>query len=877
MGDYLLAGVTAVDLSWEPGGAYAAKLLADYGADVIKVEPPAGDPVRREGPFAHSQPGPETGLLFAYLNGNKRSLTLDLARWDDRAVLDRLLARADVLIESFQPSHALEYRVTPDRTQSINPRLIHASVTPFGKTGPYAGYAIIDLEAPALSGWTYLTGAPDREPIRQGGNLPRLAPGLLAAAGILGCLQARERSGYGDFLDVSAQEVGAVMQPFPTLFSSYTGGGIVRRTGNRLPTTHPFTILPCRDGYIGAICLTDQQWENLCLMVELEHLIDDPRFKTNLLRAENADAIDAALADWLSRRTAEEIFHLAQAFRLPFALVPTARDLVNLEHFRERGFWQMIAHPVIGELIQPGRPFRVVGSPDEAGVSGPTVAAHPTSSVAGKADAPSGTNQPHHTTAAPEAAHPIPRPAPRLGEHTGEILTWLGYPPEQIAWLAGAYATPREPLTQPPGASDRPFPVPDRAVPELPLAGVRILDLTMYWAGPLATRLAADLGAEVIKVEAVQRLDGWRGTFIKADYERPWEASPAYNGINCNKLGITLNLAHPRGLALAKRLVALSHAVVENYSPRVLGQLGLDYATLRDIRPDIVLLSMSGFGGTGPWRDYVSYAATVECLAGIAALTGYRDGGPMLGGASVGDPISGLNGGVALLMALFYQQRTGRGLAIDLSQIEAAMGLLGDAILDYTVNGQVAERTGNEHPAIAPHGVYRTAGPDSWIAITAATDDQWRALCQALGRPGLTEDPRFATGLARWRHRDDLDRTLGAAVHDADHRDLMARLQAAGVPVAALLDCREVQADPQLAHRDFFQPVTRAYVGTHHQPTSGLRLGRQTLGIRSPAPTLGEHTEAVLGRLLGLDQPAIEELTAEGVIGTVPKAVGSGQ
>lgn len=833
MADRLLDGIEVIDASAEPGGAYAAKLLADYGAAVVKVEPPTGDPVRRQGPFARDRVDAEASLLFAYVNRNKRGLAIDLGTRDGRAVLDRLLARSDVLIESFRADEAQARDLSPARVREANPRIVHASVTPFGKTGPSAGFAAVDLEAPALSGWTYLTGEADRAPIQQGGNVPRLAPGLIAVAGILGALYGRERTGRGEFVDVSAQEAGAVMHPFTTLFSSYQGGQVVRRSGSRLQTTHPFSILPCRDGYIGAICLTDQQWASLCSLMGLEHVTDDPRFQTNLPRAEHADALDELMSPWLQARTADEIFHLAQAFRVPFALVPSTRDLIGLDQLRERDFWLTVDHPSLGALRQPGLPFQAAGAPGEVG-----------------------------------------RPAPRLSEHTAEILAELGYSDQEAIWIAASQAPERPRVRTVP----RVEPARDLAVPagpdpaDLPLAGVRIVDLTMYWAGPLATRLAADLGAEVIKVEAIQRLDGWRGTFLKASYERPYEASPVFNGVNCNKLGITLNLAAPRGLELAKRLVAQSNAVVENYSPRVLGQLGLSYETLRAIRPEIVLLSMSGFGATGPWRDYVAYAATVECLSGIAWLTGYKNGPPMLGGASIGDPISGLNGAVALLMALLYQQRTGRGLAIDLSQIEAAICLLGDAVLDYTVNGRVSERTGNDHPAIAPHGIFRTAGEDDWIAITAATDAQWRSLCAVLDRPALTEDPRFATGLARWHNREALHAIIGKAVRDADQMDLMHRLQAAGVPAAAVLNGIQLEADPRLAHRQFFTPLDRAFVGTHAQPASGLRLGDRTLGARTPAPTLGEHNDLVLSGLLGLSRDEIESLAAEGIIGMAPAA-----
>jgi crotonobetainyl-CoA:carnitine CoA-transferase CaiB-like acyl-CoA transferase len=455
-----------------------------------------------------------------------------------------------------------------------------------------------------------------------------------------------------------------------------------------------------------------------------------------------------------------------------------------------------------------------------------------------------------------------------------------------------------------------------------PLRGVRVLDLSAYWAGPLAARLFADLGADVIKVESVQRIDGWRGTFTPTNEGSQHELSPAHNSINVNKRGITLNLTSAAGVALCKRLVAICDVLIENYSPRVMAQFGLDWPVLRELNPRLVMVSLAGFGASGPWRDYVSYAATVECTAGVAALTGYVEGPPQMQGASIGDPLGGSNGAVAALMALYRARRTGRGCWVDLSQIEGVTALLGDQLLDYTINGRVPPRHANAHPAMAPHGVYPCAdsagedtppdpGPgssapesvadqadrgfggsapasvadrgsgqrperasqtldDQWLALAVETEAQWRALCGVLGQPQVSDDPRFATLLARREHAAELDAIVTAWTRTRDKYAAMRELLAAGVPAGAVQSNLETLIDPQLRARDFFQELDRAWVGRHPHTGMGITLDGTPPQLRRPAPTLGQHNAEVLSDMLGISETEIDELTAGHVIGDEP-------
>jgi crotonobetainyl-CoA:carnitine CoA-transferase CaiB-like acyl-CoA transferase len=403
-----------------------------------------------------------------------------------------------------------------------------------------------------------------------------------------------------------------------------------------------------------------------------------------------------------------------------------------------------------------------------------------------------------------------------------------------------------------------------------PLRGTRVLDLSAYWAGPMAARLLADLAADVIKVESIQRIDGWRGAFAPGRTGRPYETAAAHNSINVNKRGITLNLRSEAGVALCKQLVAVCDVLIENFSPRVMPQFGLAYPVLRAINPGLVMVSLSGFGATGPWRDYVSYAATVECTSGLVGLTGYQDGSPLMQSASSGDPLGGLNGGVAAMMALYRQRRTGDGCYIDLSQVEGVTALLGDQLLDYAINRRVPARGGNATPEAAPHNVYPCAGDDQWIAIAVHDEAQWRGLCAAIDRTNLATDPRFATLDGRKSHEHELDELVAAWTCSREKHEAMTALQRHGVPAGVVQSNIEVSHDPQLRARGFWQELDREWVGRHPYGGLGMTFDGSPPPLNRPAPTLGQHTHEVLSGLLGLTTAELDRLATDGVIGTEP-------
>lgn len=405
----------------------------------------------------------------------------------------------------------------------------------------------------------------------------------------------------------------------------------------------------------------------------------------------------------------------------------------------------------------------------------------------------------------------------------------------------------------------------------LPLTGTRILDLTMSWAGPFATRLLGDMGAEVIKIEAVKSWDLLRSfTGQPPDTERVWDKSPYFNHNNRNKYGCVLDLSHPRGRDLFLRLVPTADAVVENFSPGVMERLGLGYEVLSAVNPGLILVSMPAMGSTGPEKDFIAYGTNVEQLSGLCHLTGYQDGPPHKTGISYGDPMAGIAAAGALALALWQRRRTGRGQRIEVAQRENLINVIGEFILAYAITGEEPQRRGNRHSSMAPHGCYPCAGDDQWLAIACEDDAQFAALCSAIGQPGLADDQRFADVASRYRHQHVLDGIISAWTRPQEKGSAAAILQAAGVPAAPVQTVPEVFQDEHLRARGFFEPVSHAVAGCWEMEAPHWRMSETPAHIRLPPPSFGEHNHWVFRHLLGLSDEEVEGLRAEGVTGDAP-------
>ncbi|HZP43334.1 MAG TPA: CoA transferase, partial [Candidatus Binatia bacterium] len=376
----------------------------------------------------------------------------------------------------------------------------------------------------------------------------------------------------------------------------------------------------------------------------------------------------------------------------------------------------------------------------------------------------------------------------------------------------------------------------------------------------------AHLGAEVIRVETATRLCVTRLLPPFADFQAGPNRSGYFNQYNQGKKSVTLDLKRPEAIEVARRLCGKSDVVVENFAAGVMDRIGLGWETLHARRPDLIMIGLSGYGATGPDRDKVSYGPAQVPLSGLSSVTGYRGFPPMHVGISYGDPTAGLHGAVAVLAALLHRARTGEGQYIDLSQWETSMAVLPEAILDWTMNGRQPPRDGNRDAAMAPHGVFRAAGDDRWIAVAVQDDAAWGRLATLLGRPELGDDPRYATVVGRKRHEDELEELLTAWTRTRTPEEATATLQAAGIAAFTAATNRDIAEDPHLNARGYFVELEHPEVGTRRHTGVPWRMSASDCRVRRPAPCLGADTNQVLRDVCGYDDAEIERLRAAQVL-----------
>ena len=443
---------------------------------------------------------------------------------------------------------------------------------------------------------------------------------------------------------------------------------------------------------------------------------------------------------------------------------------------------------------------------------------------------------------------PAPQSAPRLGQHTDDYRDVA-----PVSRPAVAVSTDR-----------------------LPFAGLRVLDMTTFWAGPSCTHILAMLGAEVIHLESTLRPDGTRLIAgVPVTEPQWWEQSPIFSGLNTNKKGLTLDFQTERGRELLRRLIPTCDVIVENFTPRVIDAIGLDYDSVRALREDIVMVRMPGFGLDGPWRENPAFAYIIEDASGLSWLTGYPDRTPYEP-YSIGDPNAGIHAMTALLLALEHRRRTGRGALVEAAMIDAALNVAAEQIIEYTAYGALLQRAGNRGPAAAPQNIYQCAGidefgrDDSWVAIAVATDAQWEALRDALGQPDWAMSAELSTAAGRRSRHDDIDEVLSAWCRVRGGDEIVETLWQVGVPVAKVMQPHRQTELPQLAARGFFEKVDHPVNGPASHSTVPVRFstGPDTFH-RMPAPLLGEHNGELL-RGLGLSDAEIAELEDDGVIGSEP-------
>ena len=796
-----------VDLSTTVAGAWCSRLLADYGADIVLVEPPVGGPVRRLAPFTEDG----ASITAEYVLANKRSVELDLETAEGRAELARLVARADVVIESGTPGGLARLDAGLDALDSSHPTLIVTSITPHGQTGARAGLPGNDLTDYALSGWASINGLADREPLKGSGFFASMTAGVAAFGATLTALAVRDRDGRGQHVDVSEAEAMTVTFSPQGLRSVYAGSPQRRRATLDM-TAGP---VPVKDGHFALTISRAHFWRDSMNLLGLTDLAEDHRFDTSWYRQQHKDEYVPVVQERMAQWTKMELFDALATLRVVAGPVLTMPELYANEHLRARGSFVRLDDAPEGPEF-PGAPFKMSATPWS-----------------------------------------LRRRAPRPGEHSAEVHADLDAAPAPSR-PAAPEAAPRR---------------------GLPLEGLRAIVLTQAWAGALCTELLGLMGAEVIQVEVRKRPDSWRGDYaapitgVVGEREtavHPWNSNGLFNSVNLNKRSITIDLQTERGNELYRSLVREADIVAENFSPRVMGNLGLSYEQLREIRPDVILASLSAYGHDGPYFNVPGIGGTIEPTSGESALLGYEDGPPLNSGAMIPDPVAGFYGYAAILAAHHHRARTGEGQFIDLSMQEANLTVIGDAALEYTMTGQQRARLGNRSLTFAPHGIYPSAGEGQWIALAAESEAQWQTICEAAGHADWATDARFADNASRKAHEDALDAALATWTREQPRDALAARLASAGVPAAPVLDAIEVMDDPVNRARGVVVEVDHPEAGAFPHIGVPFHLERTPGRVLRHAPLQGQHSLEVFEQYLGMTPAEYDELVAAGISGSGP-------
>jgi crotonobetainyl-CoA:carnitine CoA-transferase CaiB-like acyl-CoA transferase len=806
-----LAHLRVLDLT-DLRGALAGRLLADLGADVLKIEPPGGDRDRLRPPFAGDVAAPDRSLPFLYRNANKRGAIIDLHDPDGAERFAALCARADVLLENYGANRRQVLDLAPEAVRERYPRLVHVVIADFGLNGPRAHWRAEPLAAFAGSGALYASGFPDRPPCWLPGFAAHDCAAVFAVVGALAALLERARHGAGQTVEVSVQEAAiSGFNPWQIPLADY------HRLYPMLPAAPPrnadgnYLVLPTADGHVRILPAGQKHWRGFVDLLDRADAFAAPEWDLVLYRMVNVDAVRLIAGDALRGRTRAQVFAGALARGVPLAPVNTPDEFVAAEQTRTRGYFRRTGFPHLGDGPFAVAPFTFSATPIELRRSAP------------------GLESSDRESPLPHEGSPLPLRAPPLPQGEGQG--------EGVKQARSATSHPGSPLT-----------------------GLRAVVFGYAAVAPEVGILLAELGAEVIRIESRAHLDLLRTITIEPD--APNRAF-TFNDASRGQRSVCLDMREPRARALALDLCARADVVAENYRGGILRQWGLDYTAVRERRPDIIYLSSQGFGASGPLAGAPSFGPLNASFAGANWLWNFPDT-PYPAGTSLNHPdhIASKLATAAILAALEHRRRTGEGQHIEMAQTEAAAFLLGEFYLERPCTGRSPRQLGNAADHAVPHGVYPCQGDDQWCAIAVGGDGAWRRFARCLG---WEEQASWSTLAGRLAAREEIDRRVGEWTRARSAEDAAAALQTAGVSAMPVLGPDELRTDAHLLARGAIVAVEHPEVGPERHIANPLRMSRSRLVTAGPAPLLGADTAAVLHEWLGLAEADAKALLAAGV------------
>ncbi|MEE3327226.1 MAG: CoA transferase [Myxococcota bacterium] len=811
------------------------RILADLGADVIQVEPRGGDPLRSRGPFLGGSTNVDLSLPFIAANSGKRSIELDLAgSTADRDTFRAALAGADVVLESFAPGTlagwGLGYEALLESLPVEHPGLVLGSITPYGQQGPYAQFEAGDLELVSMGGNAFLTGDPDRPPLRCSQPTAWHHAGAEAAVGVLLALWSRPLLSAGQHVDVSIREC-----QLATLMTAAGQHGHAPgprgRTGYRTGRTRE--IWRCADGWIsyglrggparaGSLRASVEWMDEQGLAPDWLKVMDWASFSPVDEEASTLAEIEEVFARFFLTRSMRELYEGSLGRRILLAPCNDAREILEQGQLRSRHFFRGDTYPVSSEALE--RPAFFARS-----------------------------------SLGPLSSHE--KRAAALDEH-GSLL--------RAEWLNSSRRAEEPPAA---AKSRLRVVVGGRGC----LEGLRVLELGSGAAGPVATRYLAEQGATVVRVESRQRPDFLRLLHLtQSNREEPdiLEYAPMFALLNPDKQSLAIDMKKPEGVGLVRRLILeWADVVAENFAPGVMERWGLTYPGLSQERPDLIMVSGSLFGQTGPQRTYPGFGGQGAAIAGFNQLTGWPEAEALGPYGTITDSLSPRFLAAATVCALMHARRTGEGQHLDISQIETGVYSLSEVVVRCSATGEVMSRMGNRSEVLVPHGIFpcrpvadaQGEARESWVSLEVASDAQWQTLVEIMGRPSWAMASGLSEQAGRLEQVDEIERAVSAWTRSQKAEELMERLQASGIASGVVRDLAGLWSDPQLAVRKHFVELEHPFLGALAYERSGFRLSLTPGGVRLPAPTLGQHTDSILSGMLGLSQEEIEHLGSLGV------------
>lgn len=806
-----LSEITVIEVGGLASAPYASHLLVEMGARVISLEPFNGKLARHYGPFPKDKPEIEQSALHTFLDTGKESITINFDDRSDQLWLAERLTSSDIFLTALDKSALTQAGLDYDSLKQTHPHLIYCAISNFGWAGLYAGRLGSAIHASALSSTSWAIGSPDKAPLQLPLTLADTQGGVHAAAAVMAALIQRDDTGCGQFIDISVADILANYAGIQSSLMIYYGLQWQRAGHQAFGTMGPYPLglYPCKDGMVVMIARSTRDWDQFLKAMGNPDWADNPRYRDQVAMGRDYSAeVDVLISPLIARYTQQELFKLARQWGFPMAPVNTVGQALEEAQFAHRQFFRTLDMVERGPVKIPKMPFQFSGG-----------------------------------------SVPPLKPPPRLGEHNVSI---------------------RSEFTQRANME-----TPHRQSIKRPLEGLRVLDLGWVWAGPFAAGFLADLGAEVIKVEHTKRLDNARlrgaPTFDGELFRIPGksiELGPFYHEVNRHKLSIRLNIKTEEGAELLRNLVAKSDVVLENFTPGTLAKLGLDYTSLKTVRPDLVMISLSSAGQSGPIADLKGYAPVLSGYSGLESLLAYPGEAPVgMLNFGLNDMSAGIHALYAILAALYHRRKSQQGQYIDFSQLEVGASAIAEAMIDTQWNGDNPKRTQktiNPHPLFTPHGHFQCAGRDQWVAISVESDQQWRQLKKIMGEPVEWHD--IDTLEDRRAHEVRIEHSLNAWTAEQNRDDIAERLSDEGVPATPLLSIEEQFKHPHFASRKLRQTAKHSLLGEIDLYRIPWQMSKIPLDIYSAAPLLGEHDDYVYDNILGLEQSTIEQLKKKKII-----------